>query len=76
MEPNPKKKRLLVAGMVALSNSVLLLSLGASNLFKHGSEHIFGLEARTWGFALLGISILGVAVASAVLVEAKKAGSD
>ena len=67
-----RKKRLGVAfGAVGLANSAMFLSFGGSRLFKHGGEHIFGFEARTWGFALLGLAIVGLAGALAVLVKAQ-----
>ena len=68
-----RKKRVGVAlGAVALANSAMFLSFGASRLFKHGSELVFGLQARTWGFVLLGLAIVGLAGAIGVLVSSQK----
>ena len=72
LDPNRGKRVGISIGAVALANSAVFLSLGSSRLFKYGSEHIFGFEARTWGFVLLALAIVGVAAGIAFLVSAQK----
>ena len=75
MTATRKQRTQIVAGIVALSNSALLLSIASRWLFKHGGEHVFGLQARTWGFVLLGLALLGIGTGIATLVSARKSES-
>ena len=64
-----KAKRLLV---VAPAISSVSAAIAAGLLFKHGSELVFGLQARTWGFAVLALSLFCIAGAIAVLMQPHK----
>jgi hypothetical protein len=68
-----RNKRVKVAlGAVLLANAGMLLSFGSSRMLKHGSESVFGLDGRVWAFALLGLAVVGVGAAIALMVSARK----
>jgi len=73
MEKQEKQKRLrLSLAAVLICNSVVMLSMASGFLFKHGPELIFGLQARTWGFGVLGLMIVSLTFAMVIFVTALK----
>jgi hypothetical protein len=72
IDANRKKRFGVALGAVVMANSAVLLSMASGRLFKHGSELIFGLEARSWGFAVLGLAIVGTGAGIAALVTSAR----
>ena len=66
-----ERKKRVAFGATLLANGGMLLTFGSNRLLKHGSEHVFGLDGRTWAFALLGLAVVGIAAAIAILVSAQ-----
>jgi hypothetical protein len=67
---NPKQAKQL--RVIGLALSAVFGSSAAGRLFKHGSELVFGLEARTWGFATLALAVICIGGAIAVMVQPDK----
>jgi hypothetical protein len=71
-DPVRSKRTRVALGAVLLANAGMLLTFGSSRMLSHGSESVFGVDGRVWAFALLGIAVVGVGAAIALLVSARK----
>ena len=56
----------------ALAGVITLTSLDGALLFKHGSQLIFGVQARQWGFGFLAVSVLLLGFVVATMVTSQK----
>jgi hypothetical protein len=65
----PQRKSALLAIGLSLFSSLSLLSGGSRHLIKMGAELVFGIQARTLGYALMALSIAVMALGIAMVVK-------